>query len=87
MDSKIFDIDLGWEGEIEVEIFFDFCPPEPMTRHYPGYDDYVDICEVRRVDNNAELRLMKEEEEHFTERIWYEWHDSRFDTAYDVRGY
>jgi hypothetical protein len=45
---------------IEVLVFFDFTPYEPMTRHYPGCDAQLDITEVIRDDNYEEICLLPE---------------------------
>lgn len=55
--------------EIEIEIFFDFQPEEPMTRHYPGCDPSCDIYEVRIVETDAEICLLKDLESSMAEEI------------------
>jgi len=55
------------DEEIEIEVSFDFNPPEKMTRHYPGSDASCEICEVVRTDNGAELFLLPEEQERLEE--------------------
>lgn len=86
MDEKNFWIEAG-EDEIEITVYFDFAPPEPMTRHYPGYDGYIDVCEVRVVETDAEVSLLKDEESSIIERLWEHFEETRYDTAYDIRGY
>jgi hypothetical protein len=48
-----------FEEEIKVDVEFDYDPAEPETNFYAN----VGIYEVRRVDNNAELCLMPDEED------------------------
>jgi hypothetical protein len=37
----------------EFKVDFDYQPYEPMTRHYPGCDESVDICEVTDSDGDV----------------------------------
>ena len=76
MPSVIKEIDQG-EGEIEVEIFFDFQPYEPMTRHYPGCDASCDIYEVMVTETGAEVCLLKEVEGYMEEEILCEYEEAR----------
>jgi hypothetical protein len=57
------------EEEYDVEVYFDYTPSEDMTRHHPGCDESVDICEVRIADTEIEICLLKDEEELMAERI------------------
>lgn len=54
---------------IEVLVFFDFEPYEPMTRHYPGCDASLDITEVIRDDNYEEICLLPEQKEAWEEEL------------------
>lgn len=68
--SVEMELENGPEDElITVQVYFDFQPYEPMTRHYPGCSASVDICEVVRDDNGAELCLLKEVRELWEEQI------------------
>jgi hypothetical protein len=54
---------------IEVLVFFDFQPEEPMTRHYPGCSASFQITEVLRDDNYEEICLLPKEKEMWEEQI------------------
>ena len=54
---------------IEVLVFFDFQPYEPMTRHYPGCDASLEICEVVRDDNLEEVCLLPEIKKQWEEQL------------------
>jgi hypothetical protein len=47
------------EDEIKIKVYFDYQPYEPMTRHYPGCSESVDIGEVRVADG-GEICLLDE---------------------------
>lgn len=81
MPSVKKDIEAG-EDEIEVEIFFDFQPYEPMTRHYPGSSPSCDIYEVQVVETGAEICLLKDVESSMAEEILDDYEDSK---GYDPR--
>lgn len=59
MTKTILNGDDSMEEEIKVEVEFDYDSAEPET----GYHASVEIYEVRRIDNNAELCLMPDEED------------------------
>ena len=64
-------LDNGYD-EVEVEINFDYQPYEAMTRHYPGCSECVMIEEVKVIETNAELCLLKGVEEQLSEQV-LEW--------------
>lgn len=63
--------------EIEVEVNFDFQPAERRTWNYPGCDASLDICEIRRTDNGAELFLLKEHEDDMAEELLEDYREQR----------
>ena len=64
-------IDNGYD-EVEVEVDFDYQPYEAMTRHYPGCSESIDINEVRVVDTQAEICLLKPHDDLLAEQVM-EW--------------
>ena len=50
----------NYDEEIEIEVFFDYDPYEPMTRHYPGCDEQVSIYEVKLTESGEEICLLPE---------------------------
>ena len=75
-------IDIGWEFEIDVEVYFDYTPEEESGMYSAGSNAAVDIYAVHRVDNGAEICLMPEEQERLEEEILCESHDHHMDLAY-----
>ena len=77
--------------EIEVEVSFDYQPAEAMTWDYPGCNESVEIYEVKRVDNGAELFIIDNDLEiEFCEKILDELHteaDEREIDRYEWRMY
>lgn len=76
------------DEEIEIEVYFDFQPEERMTRHYPGCDPSVEICEVIRADNGVELCLLPDEQERIEEILVEKAEENRQEQiAYRKYGY
>lgn len=42
--------------EINVKAIGYYCPPEQMTRYYPGCDSYFEIWDVICLDNEGEFK-------------------------------
>lgn len=68
MSERKFHIE-NVDEEIEIEICFDYQPEEKQTWDYPGCSAGVEINEVTRVDNGAELCLLPREQESIEEQL------------------
>ena len=80
-------LDNGYD-EVEVEVEFDYQPYEPSSwgfnGGYPGCDEAVDICEVKVVETQAELCLLKNAEYQMREEVMDFVHDEQ---EYSQYGY
>ena len=70
------------EDEIEIEVAFDFQPPERMTRHYPGCDASADIYEVIIVETGAEICLLPKEQERMEEELLDDYYENQKEGRY-----
>lgn len=50
-----------FNGEIELNVDYDYYPPAEMTRHCPANDAEVEIYEAIMTDTGAEVCLMPSE--------------------------
>ena len=84
---KYYIEDVFNEKEFELDVDYDYQPHEPQSRHYPGCDAQIDICEVRMSDG-TEICLMPQEADLFEmQALENEWADETERLEYKKYGY